>query len=141
MSTTTTTITTTYKDSDLKFYPSGASANNLGGVVNTTAGEVSEAFGGLFNIVSSTERTLGKTKYRCIYMKNTSLLTAMNPKIFIPQNTPSSGTEIYFAFDTHGVGDGVTSGVADTIPDESTAPYSGTLVFSNGSEVSKGVAL
>jgi hypothetical protein len=138
----TTTITTTYKDSDLKFYPSGVSANNLGGAVNTTAGEVSEAFSGLFNIVSSTERVLGKTKYRCIYMKNTSLLTAMNPKIFIPQNTPSSGTEIYFAFDPHGVGDGVTSGVADTIDDESSLPYPlAPLVFSNGTEVSKGVAL
>jgi hypothetical protein len=134
------TITTTFKDTDLKFYPSGASANNLGGVVNTTS-QLSEAFHGLFNVVSSTERTLGKTKYRCIYMKNTSLLTCKNPKIFIPQNTPSSGTELYYAWDTHGVGDGATSGVADSIPDESTAPYSGTLNFLNGNEVSKGAAL
>ncbi len=134
------TTTTTYKDSDLIFYPSGASANNLGGVVNTTA-QISETLHGLFNVVSNTERTLGKTKYRCIYMKNNSLLTAKNPKIFIPQNTPSSGTELYFAFDSHGVGNGTSVGVADTIPDESTAPYSGALVFSNGNEVSKGAAL
>jgi acylphosphatase len=133
------TTTTTYKDSDIKFYYSGG--NNLGGTVNLEASELSESFHGLFNIVSSTERTLGKTKYRCIYMKNTSLLTAKNPKIFIPQNTPSSGTELYFAWDPHGVGDGLTSGVADSIPDESTAPYSGSLVFSNGNEVSKGAAL
>ena len=134
------TITTTFKDTDLIFYPSGATGNSLGGVVYTTS-LLPETFHGLFNVVSGVERTLGKTKYRCIYMKNTSLLTAKNPKIFIPQNTPSSGTELYFAFDTHGVGDGATSGVADTIPDESTAPYSGALVFSNGNEVSKGVAL
>src|SRR6187402_3986222 len=134
------TTTTTYKDSDIIFYPSGASGNGLGGTVYTTVGELSETFHGLFNIVSSTERTLGKVKYRCIYMKNTSLLTCLNPKIFIPQNTPSSGTELYFAFDTHGVGNGTSVGVADTIPDESTAPYSGALVFSNGTEVSKGVA-
>lgn len=142
MSTTTATITTTYKDSDLKFYPSGASAISLGGVVNTTS-LLPETFHGLFNIVSSTERSLGKTKYRCIYMKNTSLLTAMNPKIYIPQNTPSSGTELYFAFDNHGVGDGVASGVADTLVDESTITGTSVanLVFSNGNEVSKGVAL
>src|SRR6187402_3510740 len=105
------TTTTTYKDSDIIFYPSGASGNGLGGTVYTTVGELSESFHGLFNIVSSTERTLGKTKYRCIYMKNKSLLTAKNPKVFIPQNTPSSGTELYFAWDPHGVGDGATSGV------------------------------
>ena len=141
MSTAVTTITTTYKDTDLKFYPSGASANSLGGVVNTTA-QVAETFHGLFNIVSSTERSLGKVKYRCIYMKNTSLLTAMNPKIYIPSNTPSSGTELYFAFDPHGVGNGTSSGVADTIADESSQPYPlSPLPFSNGNEVSKGVAL
>ncbi len=134
------TIKTTFKDTDLLFFPSGASANSLGGVVNTTS-QLPQTFHGLFNVVSSTERTLGKTKYRCIYMKNTSILTCLNPKIFIPANTPSSGTELYFVWDTHGVGDGLTSGVADTIPDESTAPYSGALVFSNGNEVSKGAAL
>lgn len=135
------TITTTFKETDLIFYASGATGNNIGGPVYTTNGELAETLHGLFNIVSSTERTLGKVKYRCIYMKNKSLLTAMNPKIFIPQNTPASGTELYFAFDTHGVGNGTSVGVADTIPDESTAPYSGGLVFSNGTEVSKGVAL
>ena len=135
------TIKTTFKDTDLVFYPSGATGNSLGGVVYTTNGLLPETFHGLFNVVSSTERKLGKTKYRCIYMKNNSLLTCLNPKIFIPQNTPSSGTELYFAFDTHGVGNGTSVGVADTIPDESTAPYSGALVFSNGTEVSKGVAL
>src|SRR6476620_1223124 len=77
-------------------------------------------------------------------MKNTSLLTAKNPKIFIPQNTPSSGTELYFAWDPHGVGDGLTSGVADMIPNESdisSVPSVASLVFSNGNDVSKGAAL
>lgn len=141
----TATITTTFKEKDLQFYPSGTTGNNLGGAVYTTNGQLSETLHGLFNIVSSTERKLGKTKYRCFYMKNTSVLTCMNPKIFIPQNTASSGTELYFAFDPHGVGDGVSSGVADVLPDESTAPkeLDGTtpLTFSNGNEVSKGVAL
>lgn len=135
------TITTTYKETDVIFYPSGGTGNSLGGVVYTANGELPETFHGLFNIVSSTERNLGKVKYRCVYMKNNSLLTALNPKIFIPANTPSSGTELYYAFDTHGVGNGLTSGVADSIPDESTAPYSGALIFSNGNEVTKGVAL
>ena len=128
-----------FSENDLVFYPSGATGNCIGGVVYTVNGELGQSLHSLFNIVSSVERTLGKTKYRCIYMKNKSVLTCLNPKIFIPQNTPSSGTELYFAFDTHGVGDGTTVGVADTIPDESTAPSG--IIFSNGNEVSKGVAL
>jgi hypothetical protein len=135
------TVTTTFKDTDLIIFPSGASGNNLGGVVYTAAGQVPQTLHGIFNVVSSTERSLGKVKYRCIYLQNKSLLTCLNPKLFIPQNTPSSGTELYYAFDPHGVGDGLTSGVADTIPDESTAPYSGTLLFLNGNEVSKGAPL
>lgn len=129
-----------FKDTDLKFYRSGSAGvgNCLGGVVN--AEPLTESYHGLFNIVSSQERLLGKTKYRCIYMKNTSELKCLNPKIYIPQNTTSSGTELYFAFDKiHGVGNGVSSGVADVIADESTAPPG--IIFSNGSESSTGSAL
>lgn len=129
-----------FKDTDLKFYRSGTSGigNNLGGAVN--AEPLSESFHGMFNIVSSTERVLGKTKYRCIYMKNTSEVRCLNPKIYIPQNTQSSGTDLYFAFDkVHGVGNGTSSGVADVIVDESTAPPN--IVFKNGTEVSTSDAL
>jgi hypothetical protein len=129
-----------FKAEDLKFYRSGSTGvgNCLGGVVN--AEPLSQSYHGLFNIVSSTERTLGKTKYRCIYMKNTSAVKCLNPKIYIPQNTPSSGTELYFAFDkVHGVGNGTSNGVADTIADESTAPPG--IIFKNGTEVSTSDAL
>jgi len=129
----------TFKETDLVFYPSGATGNNLGGAVYTTNGQLSETIHGLFNTVSSTERNLGKVKYRCIYMKNTSLLKCLNPKLFIPNNTPSSGTDLSIGFDPHGVGNGTSIGVADTIPDESTAPTG--ITFTNGKEVTSGVAL
>lgn len=133
-----------FKAEDLKFYRSGATGtgNNLGGVIN--AEPLGEAFHSIFNIVSSQERLLGKTKYRCFYMKNTSEVKCLNPKIYIPQNTASSGTELFFAFDKiNGVGNGTTSGVADTLTDEST--ITGTdvanLFFRNGTEVSTSDAL
>lgn len=129
-----------FKDTDLKFYRSGTTGvgNCLGGAVN--AESLSQAYHGLFNIVSSTERTLGKTKYRCFYMKNTSEVKCLNPKIYIPQNTQSSGTELWYAFDkVHGVGNGTSSGVADIIASESTAPPG--IIFKNGTEVSTGDAL
>lgn len=133
-----------FKAEDLKFYRSGSSGvgNNLGGVIN--AEPLSQAYHGLFNIVSSTERQLGKTKYRCFYMKNTSKVKCLNPKIYIPQNTPSSGTELYFAFDKiNGVGNGTSSGVTDTLPDESTIVGTDVaqLIFKNGTEVSQGDSL
>ncbi len=127
-----------FKAEDLKFYRSGSSGvgNCLGGVIN--AEPLSMSYHGLFNIVSSTERQLGKTKYRCIYMKNTSKVKCLNPKIYIPQNTPSSGTELFFAFDkVHGVGNGTSSGVADVIADESDSTnVLDDLIFRNGTEVS-----
>lgn len=133
-----------FKDTDLKFFRSGSvgTGNNLGGPIN--AEPLGETYHSIFNIVSSQERLLGKTKYRCIYMKNTSSVKCLNPKLYIPQNTASSGTELYFAFDKiNGVGNGTSSGVADTIPDEST--ITGTdvedLFFKNGTEVSTSDAL
>ena len=124
-----------FKSEDLKFFRSGSTGtgNCLGGVINSEP--LGETYHSLFNIVSSTERTLGKTKYRCFYMKNTSAVKCLNPKLYIPQNTASSGTELYFAFDkVNGVGNGTSSGVAETIPDESTAPAG--IIFKNGTEVS-----
>ena len=131
-----------FKETDLVFYKSGVTGNNLGGAVYTTDGQISETVHGIFNTVSKTERTLGKTKYRCIYMKNTSAITCRNPKAFIPQNTPSNGTELAVAFDPNGVGNGTSSGVADIIADESDSTnVLGSLVFTTGKEVSAGVAL
>lgn len=129
----------TFKETDLVFYPSGTSGDGLGGAIYTTNGQLSETIHGIFNTVSSTERTLGKTKYRCIYMKNTSAIKCRNPKLFIPQNTPSSGTDLAVGFDPIGIGNGTSSGVATTIPDESTAPSG--VIFTLGKEVSEGVAL
>lgn len=129
-----------FKAEDLKFYRSGSTGvgNCLGGPVNSEP--LSQSYHGLFNIVSTTERTLGKTKYRCFYMKNTSAVKCLNPKIYIPQNTQASGTELWYAFDKiYGPGNGTSSGVASTIVDESTAPPG--IIFKNGTEVSTSDAL
>lgn len=132
-----------FKDTDLVFYPSGTGGNNLGGAIYLTNGELPESMHAVFNIVSTTDRTLGKTKYRCIYVKNASKLTCLNPKIFVSINTPISGTELYVSFDkVNGVGNGISSGVANTIPDESTFPTSNPPgTFTNSKEANAGIAL
>lgn len=132
----------TFSANDLVFYKSGTTGNCLGGTVYTADGQLSQSLHSLFNIVSSTERTLGKIKYRCIYMKNTSPLKCRNPKLFIAKNTPSSGTELSVGFDPHGIGNGTSSGVADELVDEndSTNVLAG-VKFTNATEVSNGIAL
>lgn len=127
------------QDKDIIFFKSGATGNCLGGPIHAT--QVGLVQHSLFNTISSTERLLGKTKYRCVYLKNNHpKITMLNPKLYITQNTASSGTELWFAFDyAKGVGNGTSSGVADILPDESTAPAN--VTFSKGTEVSNGAAL
>lgn len=129
-----------FKDIDLQLYKSGEKTGNcLGGKVHVD--RVGFTMHSLFNMVSTTERDLGKSKYRCVYLKNrNAIISALNPKLYMPENTKDSGTEIYFGFDKlAGVGDGKSTGIAQQIPDESTAPLG--VVFSKGEEPETGVSL
>lgn len=128
-----------FKETDLVIYKSGATGSCIGGpVYDATAGFVMHS---VFNMFSKTERELGKTKFRCLYLKNTHpTITCLNPKVYIPANTENSGTELYVGFDRgSGVGDGVNSGVAPTISDETTTPPNVTFV--NGTETASSSAL
>lgn len=125
---------------DIKYFKSGLTADGLGGPMHSDS--VSPfALHNVFNIVSGVERSSGKTKYRCIYAKNTSLTeTAINPIAYIPKNTVSSTTELYIGFDiAAGIGNGTGSGVAQSIINESTAPDG--VRFTNASDASKGIIL
>lgn len=128
-----------FKDTDIVFYKSGTTGNCLGGTLyNATVGFSMHS---LFNMFSKTERDLGKTKFRCIYLKNTHpTITCLNPKVYIPNNTPESGTELFVGFDKgSGIGNGTSSGVAPTIADEATTPAN--VTFTNGTETATATAL
>jgi hypothetical protein len=126
--------------SDIVFYKSGVSGDGLGGQrhIETVSPFMLH---NVFNLVSGVERTVGKTKYRCVYMRNKHPTeTGINPRLFIPKDTVSSTTTLYVGFDHEaGVGDGISSGVAQSIANEATAPTD--VVFTNATDASRGIPL
>lgn len=77
---------------------------------------------GLFDNVSNAEALAGDTEYRCFYVKNAHSADSLyDVKLYIGSNT-SGDDAIQLGLDLAGVGDGATTGLADTVGDENTAP-------------------
>ncbi len=112
--------------SDIKFFLSGGAGNTdpnaaLGGIISSTA-IVDDTLNNLFDDVTGAEHAAGDTNYRCFYVKNDSAETATNVRIYIDTNTTAADDTINIGKDLAGAGDGASTGVADTIADEDTAP-------------------
>lgn len=100
----------------------------------------SNTLGNLFDNVTEPERTSGTVEYRCFYFVNTHATeTLPNASIFIASQTPSAGTAVAIGLDAAGVGDGATTGVAETIPDETTPPAS--VAFSAPTNAATGLSV
>lgn len=114
--------------SDMKYLLSGGAANTdpndaLGGKISSTEVVISPTKNNLFDDVSSAEASSGKVEYRCLYVFNDHSTDGLTSgKLWISQNTPSSGTLIAIGLDPAGVGDGDTTGEATTIADETSVP-------------------
>lgn len=128
------------RKTDIIFYKSGISGDGLGGPMHPET-IPPKALHNVFNLVSSIERVSGKTKYRCIYMKNKNLTeTAINPRLFIPEDTVSSSTVLYIGYDSSsGLGDGTSTGVAQRINNEAQQPAN--VKFTAATDPANGVAL
>lgn len=112
--------------SDIKFLLSGGAANEdpnaaLGGIISATE-VVDDTLQNLFANITGAQHTAGATKYRCIYIKNNSAESAANVKVYLNSNTPGVDSAITIGLDLAGVGDGASTGVADTVANEDTAP-------------------
>jgi len=97
---------------------------SLGGPMSTVDGGVitSGLLHNLWDDVTEDETESGDTEYRCWYLRNNHPTeTWYNVKIWISRQ-PASGIQVAIGLDPAGVGDGTNTGVATTIPDESTAP-------------------
>lgn len=97
-------------------------ASSLGGIISTHDVVAEAIVNNLFDSVSSAEATAGSTEYRCYYVKNTSTSTWFSSEVWIQQDTSSATTNIDIGLDPAGAGDGVSTGVATTIVNETTAP-------------------
>lgn len=128
---------------DIKFYLSGGTSNtdpnlSLGGVISSTE-IVDNIDNNLFDDVTGDESASGDVEYRCIYIKNThTTITLQNAVVYISQETPGDDI-IDIGLDPAGVGDGSTTGVATTIPDESTAPTG--VTFSHPTTKATGLSI
>lgn len=75
-----------------------------------------------FDDISKTENIAGDTEYRCFYITNTHATdTAYSVTIWLESDASGADT-LEIGKDLAGVGDGVATGVADTVADEDTAP-------------------
>lgn len=84
---------------------------------------VSRTLSNLFPTFTEQEQTDGKTKHRCVYMRNMHpTIPFKNPIFYIPINTTSPNTEIWVGIDPAGVGNGTSTGVATSIANETLNP-------------------
>lgn len=123
---------------DIKRYLSGGSSNtdpnlSLGDEVSST--EVSSTpLNNLFDNVTAAERTSGIEDYRCLYIKNEHPTSPLiGARIYVSTQTPASDTVVAIALDPEGIGDGSSTGVAEIIPDEVTAPVNAVFAPPNNS--------
>lgn len=108
-------------EADIKQYMSGGAANSdgnasIGGVKSSN--EAPTNLNGFWDLVDSSEASLGDVEYRCLYVHNShGTITAQNVDVYISSNTPSGDTVIAV-----GLGTSAVSGTEQTIADEDTDP-------------------
>jgi len=131
-------------DSDIQFRLSGGAGNtdpnaSIGGVMSSepwTGGTLHD----LFDAISGDENAASDVEYRCIYVRNghATLTWGPNIKAWFSAVT-AGGADLAMGLDLAGVGNGSTTGVADTIADENTAP-SPAVTFSAPTSKATGLA-
>jgi hypothetical protein len=76
----------------------------------------------LWDDIGKAESYDGDTEYRCLYVTNAHDADPfIGAKIYIGSD-PSGADSLQIGLDLAGTGDGATTGVADTVADENTAP-------------------
>ena len=94
----------------------------------------------LFDDITKPESYNGDTEYRCFYIHNAHDTDPfVGIKVYIGSNT-SGADDIAIALDLAGIGDGSSTGVADDVADESTAP-SPALTFTAPSAIGSALSI
>lgn len=100
---------------------------------------VSSPIGTVFGSVTTTDALLGATEYRCLYFKNNhATLTASDLRLYVHAPAPLPQV-LAIGVDPAGVGDGESSGVAQTVPDSKSAPSG--VVFTSPAQAGGGISL
>lgn len=116
-----------------------ANTAQLPSIFKTESIEISSPIGTVFGQVTTTMALLGDEQYRCIYFKNNHpSLSANDVRLYLHQ-PPTLPQTISLGLDPAGVGDGTTTGVAQTIADAHTAPVG--VTFSAPTQAANGISL
>lgn len=76
----------------------------------------------VFDNVTSSQSLQGKTSYRCLYIRNNNAVdSAPDVRVWLKTDTPG-GDNLSFGLDPAGKGNGSSTGVAQVIVNETTAP-------------------
>ena len=132
-------------DADIQFRFSGGAGNasaaaSLGGVMSTTAW-TGGSLHDLFDAVSGDDNAASVIDYRCIYVRNNSAFTwGPNIKIWFSAVT-AGGASLAIGLDLAGVGNGATTGVADTISTETETPAPAVTFVTDTVAISKATGL
>lgn len=129
--------------SDLATRLSGGASNSnqnlsIGGVMSSTAW-AGGTLHDLFDVITGDENAASTVDYRCVYVRNGhATLTWLAPRVWISAET-AGGASAAIGLDPAGVGNGVTSGVAATPANETTAPAG--VTFSAPTTKAEGLAI
>ncbi len=101
--------------------------------------EITHPIGAVFGQVTTTMALVGDVQYRCLYFKNNhATLTANDVRLYVHAPAPLPQT-IELGLDPAGVGNGSTTGVAQTIATPATPPVG--VVFSAPTQAVNGILL
>ncbi|HSW61722.1 MAG TPA: hypothetical protein VLH56_00145 [Dissulfurispiraceae bacterium] len=125
---------------DIQFFLSGGAGNSnpnasLGGIISST--QITDAsLHNLFDVVSGDEAAAGRTEFRAFYIKNNhGTLTWEAVKLWITSNTPSTWDQVQIGIEAS------SGSPKQTIANETTAPSSPTISFSEPTTKAGGLAL
>lgn len=114
--------------------------SELAGTDKSDTITISNVANALWDDISKTESWDGDTEYRCFYVHNAHGTSPfVEVKLYISSNT-SGADDLSIALDLAGVGNGSTTGVADDIADEGTAP-SPALTFTQPTSVGTALSI
>lgn len=94
----------------------------------------------LYDDLSKSDSFNGHTDYRCYYVKNSHPTESFLDAVIFIGTQPAAST-VAFAADPAGVGDGVSTGVAGSIPNETTAPTITPNTFSTANTLGAGFSI
>lgn len=99
---------------------------------------VSQLSNNIWDDVTKDEAVNGDVEYRCLYLYNRFSDTLLDARVWV-EAQPIGNDELDLGLDPSGIGDGTSTGVAQTISDEGTAPSN--VSFSRPSDYSSGIQI